>query len=147
MAFRRRLDPDHPIPPQVEDTAARLLDAAFEVHKELGPGLYEEVYVAALALALSDKGISCRREVPIAASFRGRALGTGYRADLIVQDTILVEVKALSHLNEAHLAQVVTYLRFSGLALGFLINFNEQHLRAGIHRRVGPAAGTSAAGT
>lgn len=139
MVFRHRFNLAHGIPGPIEDAASRLLDAAFETHTELGPGLYEAVYQEALAKAAKAKGLNVALEQPVVAVFRGEPLGIGFRADMIVNNSILVEVKAVRDLGDVHVHQLLTYLKFSGAAIGFVINFHEPHLKNGIVRRVGPS--------
>jgi GxxExxY protein len=112
----------------------KVIAAAIEVHKELGPGLLESVYEKALAMELSDKTISAKRQVDIATSYKGRDLGCGFRADLIVEESLLIELKTVDRISNLHIAQVITYLKFLGFKLGLLINFNEKLLKTGIKR-------------
>jgi len=112
------------------------LDAAFEVHRELGPGLLESVYEQALAFELADKCIAFERQVDVAACYKGRNLGLGFRADIIVHGRLLVELKAVDDLSPSHLAQTMTYLRLLNLKRGLLLNFNKCLLKEGIKRVV-----------
>jgi len=112
------------------------LDAAFEVHRELGPGLLESVYEQALAFELADKGITFERQVDVSAHYKGRDLGLGFRADIIVDGRLLIELKAVDELNPSHLAQTMTYLRLLNLKRGLLLNFNKRLLKEGIKRVV-----------
>jgi GxxExxY protein len=118
-----------------EDEVARLvLDAAFAVHSMLGPGLFESVYEAILAYELSDRGLSVHRQVPIPISYRGLRFEEGFRADLIVADCLVVELKSVETLAPVHAKQVLTQLRLGGFRLGLVINFGQLHLKDGIHR-------------
>ncbi|GHU07764.1 hypothetical protein FACS1894158_16430 [Betaproteobacteria bacterium] len=111
-----------------------VLDAAFEVHRELGPGLLESVYEQALAVELSDRGIEFERQVDVRAVYKGKDLGLGFRADIVVDGRLLVELKAVDDLMPAHLAQTMTYLRLLNLKRGLLLNFNKRLLKEGIKR-------------
>jgi len=111
-----------------------VLTAATNVHRELGPGLLESVYELALMIELSGLGIEARRQVEIPVSYRGQGLGIGFRADIIVADCLLLEIKAIEAFNATHLAQVMTYLKLLGLKRGFLLNFHKNLLKDGIKR-------------
>ena len=112
------------------------LDAAFEVHRELGPGLLESVYEQALAFELADKGIVFERQLEVSTMYKGRDLGLGFRADIVVDGRLLIELKAVDELNPSHLAQTMTYLRLLNLKRGLLLNFNKRLLKEGIKRVV-----------
>lgn len=112
----------------------RVIGAAIAVHKELGAGLLESVYEAALAIELGELGIEASRQVEIAATYRGQALGLGFRADILVAGSLLLELKAVEKLNDAHLGQVITYLKMLRIKRALLINFNERLLKNGIRR-------------
>lgn len=113
-----------------------VIGSAIEVHRQLGPGLLESIYRACLEEELLQRGISSRREVPIEVRYKGRVLRTSYRADLVVDDKILLELKAVEELQPLHEAQLLTYLRLTRLRVGLLVNFNVRVLRDGIRRRV-----------
>ncbi|MFZ2854080.1 MAG: GxxExxY protein [Rhodocyclaceae bacterium] len=117
-------------------TITQVLDAAFEVHRELGPGLLESVYEQALALELAAKGVAFERQVEITASYKGHNLGLGFRADIVVEGRLLIELKAVEELSPSHLAQTMTYLRLLNLKRGLLLNFNKRLLKEGIKRVV-----------
>ena len=117
-----------------EAVAAQIVDASIAVHRALGAGLLESAYVAALGIELSDRGLQFAQEVPIHASYRNRPLGIVYRADLIVEGRVLIEAKSMRQIEDIHLAQVLSYLRLSGLRLGLLLNFNVPVMKAGIKR-------------
>ena len=119
-----------------EDVIALVLDCAFEVHRELGPGLLESVYEQAMAFELADKGVAFERQVDVAASYKGRGLGLGFRADIVVEGCLLIELKAVDDLSASHLAQTMTYLRLLKLRRGLLLNFNKRLLKEGIKRVV-----------
>ena len=108
---------------------------AMEVHSRLGPGLLEGVYEESLCHELAVKGLEFRRQVESPIRYRDVALATPLRIDLIVERSLIVEVKAVEAIKPVHQAQLLTYLRLSHISLGLLINFNVRHLRDGIHRR------------
>ena len=116
--------------------AVVVVDAALAVHRALGPGLLESVYVAALAIELAERELKHEREVAIHATYRDHPLGIAYRADLIVESKLLVEVKAVDAIHDAHVAQTLSYLRLTGLRLGLLVNFSAPLLKHGIKRVV-----------
>jgi GxxExxY protein len=119
---------------EVESLAAVVVDSALEVHRELGPGLLESAYQLCLDHVLRRRGVLVRREVSIPVVFQGVRLDASYRIDMIVGDSILVENKAVHQITPVHLAQLITYLKLSGLHLGFLINWNVPRIRDGLRR-------------
>ncbi|HKD38100.1 MAG TPA: GxxExxY protein [Pirellulales bacterium] len=122
------------VPPEVDELAATIVDAAFKVHSALGPGLLESVYEACLMHELAQRGIPFRSQVPIAIVYRGLRLNAGLRLDLLVEESIVVEIKAIEEVLPVHHAQLLTYLKLSGKRLGFLINFNVTKIKDGIKR-------------
>ena len=104
-----------------EELIDNVLTAATEVHRELGPGLFENIYQAALMIELASRGIKVASEVPVNVTYKGHDLGIGLRADIIVEDTLLLELKTVSELTDNHLAQVITYLKVLGIKRGFLL--------------------------
>jgi len=119
-----------------EDLIASVLDCAFEVHRELGPGLLESVYEQALAYELVKCEIAFERQREVAAYYKGYDLGLGFRADLVVDGRLLIELKAVDDISPSHLAQTMTYLRLLKLKRGLLLNFNKRLLKEGIKRVV-----------
>jgi GxxExxY protein len=113
-----------------------VVDASLLVHRELGPGLMESVYEAVLAAELEERGLAVQRQLPVSISYRGLTFEEGFRADLVVEDLVLLELKSVTALNNAHKKQLLTYLRLTGLKLGFLLNFGEALMRNGIVRTV-----------
>ena len=113
-----------------------VIDAAIRVHSALGPGLLESAYVACFAHELRARGLDVRTEVPLPLRYRGVTIDCAYRLDLVVEESVIVEVKASSKLLPVHQAQLLSYLRIAGLRVGLLINFHERHLRDGIKRLV-----------
>lgn len=114
----------------------RVIGAGIEVHRTLGAGLLESVYLACLALELELAGIPSRRQVALPVRYKGLAVPLGFRADLIVAETIVVEVKAVPAILPVHEAQLLTYLRLSGLRVGLLMNFHAPRLKDGLKRLV-----------
>ena len=115
----------------------KVLDAAFRVHSELGPGLLESAYVACLAYELRKVGLQVRTEVAVPVVYDGVKLAdVGYRIDLLVEDEIVVEVKSVESLAPVHHAQLISYLKLSDRRLGLLLNFNVARLVDGISRKV-----------
>jgi len=111
-----------------------ILGAAIEVHRTLGPGLLESAYEACLAYELVHGGLQVERQKELPLRYRGVSLACGYRMDLLVEDAVVVEVKAVDRLEPIHEAQVLSYLKLSGKHLGLLINFNVKMLKTGIRR-------------
>jgi GxxExxY protein len=125
-----------PIPHEVETVGRAVLDAALTAHRKLGPGLLESVYENCPAHELSKAGMRVDQQLALPVTYDEIWLDVGYRVDLLVHDAVVVEVKATEALTPVHLAQVLTYLRFSGRRLGFLINFNTVLVRHNIRRVV-----------
>ena len=113
-----------------------ILAAAIEVHRRLGPGLLESAYEVCLSREMLFRGIPHRRQVPLPLDYRWMKLDCGYRLDIIAHGSVLIEVKAVAKVLPVHRAQVLTYLKLTGLSLGLLINFNVELLRSGIYRIV-----------
>ena len=119
-----------------EAASAAVVDAALEVHKALGPGLLESAYEACLVHELSARNVAARRQVALPVHYKGVRIDAGYRLDLVVDEAVVVEIKAVDTLTRLHEAQVLTYLRLSGFRAGLLINFNVRLLRDGLRRFV-----------
>ncbi len=111
-----------------------VLTAATRVHSELGPGLLESVYEAALVIELGEAGLKCECQVPIPVVYRGRELGIGFRADVIVEDCLLLELKSVDAFSPVHLAVTINYLKLLRFKRGYLLNFNKRLLKEGIKR-------------
>lgn len=114
----------------------RVIGAAIEVHRVLGPGLLESAYEECLCAELRERGIVHQRQIPLPVEYKGTRLDCGYRLDLLVEEVVVVEIKAVSSMESIHEAQLLTYLRLGGWRVGLLINFNVPLLRDGIVRRV-----------
>lgn len=119
-----------------EQLTEQILGAAIEVHKELGPGLLESAYEQCLCRELSVRNIPFRRQVEMPISYKDMKPDCGYCIDVIVAEQVVLELKSVEELLPVHEAQLLTYLRLSGLKVGFLINFNVALLKQGIVRRV-----------
>jgi GxxExxY protein len=113
-----------------------ILDSAIAVHKELGPGLLESVYEVVLAFELQQRGLQVNRQVPVTICYKEMVFDAAFRADLIVEDKVIVELKSVESISEAHKKQVQTYLRLKGCKLGLLLNFGEALMKRGITRVV-----------
>jgi GxxExxY protein len=122
------------IPVEVERLATLAVDAAFAVHTELGPGLLETAYHSCFAHELTLRGISHQRELPIPLNYKGIRIEVGFRADIILEQKLLIELKAVEQVLPIHKAQVITYLKLLRIPLGLLINFNEVLIKHGIQR-------------
>ena len=118
------------------DLTDRIIGAGIAVHRALGPGLLESAYAQCLILGLQALGLPTRNEVPIDLTFRGHAIPAAYRLDLVVAEQVIVEVKAIDRLLLIHEAQLLTYLRLTGLKVGLLMNFNVTRLAHGLKRMV-----------
>jgi GxxExxY protein len=124
----------------IEKTDAELTEAiigaAIEAHRALGPGLLESTYEACLAFELHSRGIEFQRQVEIGVNYKGQSIDCGYRIDLLVENRVVLEIKAVDKLHSVHEAQLLTYLKLSGKRIGLLLNFNVLVLKDGIKRRV-----------
>lgn len=115
---------------------ARIIVAAIEVHRALGPGLLESVYEHCLRRELEACGIDVRQQVPLPVVYRGDRLDAGFRIDLLVEGTVIVEVKSVERIHPLVEAQVLTYLKLSGLHTALILNFNSTRLKDGVRRLV-----------
>ena len=120
---------------QRDPLTERIIGCAIEVHRTLGPGLLESTYARALAIELETAGLRVACQVPVPLRYKGHDLGE-YRLDLMVEDAVVVEVKAVERFDQVHEAQLLTYLRLTGKRIGLIINFNRRTLREGIKRIV-----------
>ena len=120
---------------ELNQLSSQIIKAAINVHKELGPGLLESVYQSCMSIELREMGIMVESEVPIPVNYRGNEItDQGFRIDLLVEDTVIVELKSVERLKDIHKKQLLTYLKLTNRPLGLLINFNEVMLRDGITR-------------
>lgn len=119
-----------------EPLTKEIIGAAIEVHRELGPGLLESAYEECLCYELSARHVSLCRQVELPVQFKSVRLERGYRIDILVEERIVVELKCVENLNDLHKAQLLTYLKLSGLNVGLLLNFNVPLMKDGIVRMV-----------
>jgi GxxExxY protein len=118
------------------DFSREIIGAAVEVQRILGTGLLESAYCSALAIELAERELAFEQEVAISGEYKGRSLGVAYRADFIVERSVIVEVKAIEVTTEVHRAQLLSYLRLTGLKLGLLVNFHEFPVSKNVSRLV-----------
>ena len=120
----------------LNELSKEVIGAGIEVHRCLGPGLLEAVYVECMAVELMERGINAIREVTVPLLYKGRELGKPLRLDLVVENSLIIEAKSVETLLPVHSAQLLTYLKMTGLKLGLLFNFNVEVMRKGIKRIV-----------
>jgi len=113
-----------------------VVESALDLHKGLGPGLLESVYEVLLAHELEIKGLRVKRQVQIPIEYHGIKFNEGFRADIIVEDKVILELKSIEAVSPAHKKQVLTYLKLTGCKLGYLLNFGESLMKAGITRLI-----------
>ena len=116
------------------DGTRPIIDSIYEVYKQLGPGLLESIYEEALMIELASRGINARRQVPVRATYKGKDLGMGFVMDVLVEDSIVLELKSVEELHPVHYKQLLSYLKLADKRLGILVNFNEHILKNGIKR-------------
>ena len=121
---------------EINDITHEILDSAYTVHTELGPGLLESAYQACLVHELKNKGLKVEVEKPLPLIYKEIKLDYGYRIDILVEDKVVVELKTVDAFNDVHMAQVLTYLKLSGCKVGLLLNFYTKHLKDGIKRLI-----------
>jgi GxxExxY protein len=114
----------------------QILDSCMAVHKEMGPGLLESVYQLCLVKELQSRGIQVEQEVPIPLFYKGEKLNKDFRIDILVEDEIILELKAIDDILPVHEAQIISYLKMTNKKLGFLINFNVPLMKEGFNRYV-----------
>ena len=119
-----------------DEIGKQIVDAAVQIHRELGPGLLETVYEVILASELRHRGLQVEQQVPIAIEYQGNQFEEGFRADLIIGGKVMVELKCVEKLNNAHKKQLLTYLRLTDTKLGYLLNFGASLMKDGITRTV-----------
>ena len=120
--------------PRTEEIANEIVDASFSVHSNLGPGLLESVYEECLAYELSERNLSFERQLVMPINYKDQKIDTGLRLDFLVENKIVLEIKAVEALVSVHTSQVLTYMKLGGYRLGFLINFNAPVIKDGIKR-------------
>jgi GxxExxY protein len=120
----------------IEPLSKTILDCAFEVHTLLGPGLLESAYEECLVFELTKRNLKLERQKTLPVIYKEIKLEIGYRIDILVENSILIELKTVDAINPVHVAQILTYMKFSDIKTGLLINFNVNHLKEGIKRFV-----------
>ena len=128
--------PRRSLPDEVNDLTGVIVDAAFKVHSALGPGLLESVYEMCLVHELEKRGLAVARQIEVPFEYDGRRMDSGLRLDLLVQGTVVVELKAVEHVLPIHKAQLLSYLRLTRQPVGLLINFHVPLIKDGIQRMV-----------
>jgi len=121
---------------QINQVTEKIIGAAINVHRALGPGLLESAYEACLAFELVEGGLKVEQQKPIPVIYKTVRLDCGYRLDLLVNNIVIVEIKSVDHLMPIHEAQLLSYLKLSGCKVGLLINFNVKMLKEGIRRLI-----------
>lgn len=113
-----------------------IIECCIEVHKELGPGLLESIYEECLESVLVENGLKVQRQVEVPLFFKGKKLNKGFRLDMLINDSVILELKSVETILPIHEAQLVSYLKLSKSQLGLLVNFNSKYLKDGIRRRI-----------
>jgi GxxExxY protein len=119
---------------EMNDLTGLVIEHAIDIHRQLGPGLFESVYEEILFYKLTKLGLQIERQVEVPVYFEGVKMGVGFRADLIVEQEVIVEIKSVENLMPVHAKQLLTYLKLTQIPVGLLINFNEELLKQGIKR-------------
>lgn len=119
---------------ELNEITQKIIGCAIEVHRSLGPGLLESAYEECLAYELAKKGLNIKRQVPTPVVYKEIKLECGYRIDLLVENSVIIELKVVDVINPVHQAQILTYMKFANKSLGLLINFNVAVLKNGIRR-------------
>ena len=122
--------------PNLEELSAIVVDCAYKLHVEAGPGLLESVYEVVLAKMLEERGLKVKRQVPVPIHLMNMTFDEGFRADILVEDVLLIELKSVEHLAPVHSKQTLTYLRLMNLRLGLLINYGAATFKEGVKRIV-----------
>ena len=118
------------------DIGTIVVESAVAIHRELGPGLLETVYEVVLARVLGDRGLKVERQIPVPIRYKNIKFDEGFRADIVIEGKVILELKSVEKVTAAHKKQVQTYLRLTGCKLGYLLNFGEALMKAGITRCV-----------
>lgn len=121
---------------EIDKLAKEIVDCAFVVHKEIGPGLLENAYEVFMIEELQSRGLKVEKQVPLIVSYKNKKVDMAYRLDLVVEDKILIELKSCEKLLPIHEAQILTYLKLSDYSLGFLMNFGSKLIKDGLRRFV-----------
>ena len=120
----------------VNDITGQIIDASYQLHKELGSGLFESVYEVCLSQELTLRGLNAQRQVAIPIEYKGMKFEEGFRADILVNNAVIIELKSVSNINNVHKKQLLTYLKLSDKNVGLLLNFGAGLMKDGIHRIV-----------
>lgn len=121
---------------QIDEISAIVIDEAIAIHRELGPGLFEIVYEAILAGRLEARGLKVARQVPVRLAYDGQSFEAAFRVDVLVEDRLVLEIKAVEQLSKVHAKQLLTYLRILKQPVGLLLNFSGETMKQGIRRMV-----------
>ena len=121
---------------RINAITSQIIGAAISVHDELGPGMLESAYEACMLHELMERGLRVERQKPLPLVYKGMTIECGYRLDLLVEESVIVELKSVDRIESVHSKQVLTYLKLSGIKVGLLINFNVEYLRKGLTRLV-----------
>jgi GxxExxY protein len=121
---------------RINAITSQIIGAAISVHDELGPGMLESAYEACMVHELMQRGLRVERQKPLPLVYKGMTIECGYRLDLLVEESVIVELKSVDRIESVHSKQVLTYLKLSGIKVGLLINFNVEYLRMGLTRLV-----------
>lgn len=124
---------------QINDLTGKIVELSIKIHKRLGPGLLESTYHRCLEYELEKSGLSFSSEVMMPVRYETLTIDNGYRADLIVEDQVILELKSVEKILDIHKSQLLTYLKMSGMTIGLLMNFKEPLLKNGIHRFINSA--------
>ena len=119
---------------EMNDLTGLVIEHSIDIHRKLGPGLFESVYEEVLHYKLTQSGLRVQRKQEVPVIFEGKKMGIGFRADLIVEDALIVEIKSIEKLQPVHAKQLLTYMKLTHIPIGLLINFNEALLVEGIKR-------------
>jgi GxxExxY protein len=119
---------------ELNEITQKIIGCAIDVHKSLGPGLLESAYEECLAYELTNKGLNIKRQLPTPVIYKEIKLECGYRIDILVENSVVIELKVVDSINPVHEAQILTYMKFSNKSIGLLINFNVTVLKNGIRR-------------
>ena len=133
---RNEVQQHAPIPENIEKVGSIVLDSAYKIHTALGPGLLESAYETCLAFEIRQSGLTVLTQVVQPITYNNLKIDSGYRIDLLVENCVIVEIKAVEKTHSVHEAQLLTYMRLAGIRLGYLINFNVVQLKYGIKRMV-----------
>jgi GxxExxY protein len=119
---------------EMNDLTGLVIEHSIDIHRKLGPGLFESMYEEVLHYKLTQSGLQVHRQQEVPVIFEGKKMGIGFRADLIVEDALIVEIKSIEKLQPVHAKQLLTYMKLTQIPIGLLINFNESLLVEGIKR-------------